>query len=193
MLFNLFSLHMGDALMALPAMRSGDRMALREQHRFPGAPVQYVDEPGGLFAFGEPGQQRTSAWLEASGRDPVRHQLMPERERELVVIAPAVAAPRKQWTRWEVLRRALPGALWIDGAACRARWMDALSRAVAVICPDTGTAHMADALGVPKVVALHGARENWPRYAPYWGREYCVVRDSMDDIQVPDVLEKVHG
>lgn len=52
---------------------------------------------------------------------------------------------------------------------------------------------MADALGVPRVVALHGDRRNWIRCAPYWNRAHCVVRDSMAAITLNDVLEAARG
>lgn len=53
---------------------------------------------------------------------------------------------------------------------------------------------MADALGVPRVVALYG--QGWAHfntYAPYWNRGACLVAERMDDITVDSVMEKIHG
>lgn len=199
MIFDLSSAHLGDVLMAMPAMRSTDSVMALPQHRVPGAPMAWLD-PGEAVATAWPalrrGRHTTDAWLESTGRGPVRHRLLPEpRERSGVVIAPDVAAPAKQWPRdrWHALAEALSDARVLVGATSRAVWMRLLSTAEAVICPDTGTAHMADALGCPRVIALHGVPGNWPHCAPYWERRYCIARESMPAIAVDDVLEMVDG
>lgn len=193
MIFDLSTLHLGDVLMALPAMRAGDVVSARERHRFPGAPVRWRDEPGGLHALAAPGQHVTDAWLALTGRDPVRHRLLPEEPKSLLVVAPEVAAPEKRWHGWTELMERLAGVVLLGATEAREVWMRALNRAHTVICPDTGTAHMADALGCPRVIALHGVPANWPRCAPYWDRRYCIARTSMDAITVDDVLEVVRG
>lgn len=190
--FDLYTLHLGDALLALPATRYGDQMSLKPQHRFPGAPVEYVDSPGGLSAIGHPRQQRTESWLAETGREAVRHQLLPPTTKDLIVVAPDVISPQKQWTNWGELLKAIPQAVLLDSKVSRELWMSTLNQAVTVICPDTGTSHMADALGVPKVISLHGIEENWPRYAPYWCRDYCVVKDGMESITIDEILERVN-
>ena len=83
----------------------------------------------------------------------------------------------------------------------RARWYkfnvtpgSSVHVALSGLPADTGTAHMADALGVPRVVALHGqGQAHFERYAPYWNRRHCVVRDTMAAITVDDVLGMIHG
>lgn len=193
MVFDLLSLHLGDVLMAMPAMRAGDAVVARPQHRVPRLPVEWLDAGLGVHAQIKRGEHATDAWLAAAGREPVRHALLPEVERTLTVIAPAVDAPAKQWHGWLALGQMLRDAVWIGASEARAAWMGLLSRAHTVICPDTGTAHMADALGVPRVVALHGVPANWPKCAPFWNRTHCVARDSMSEITVDDVMEVVRG
>ena len=193
--FDLSSMHLGDVLMALPAMREGDSVAARPVHRVPGAPVRWVDKSSdGIYAVSYRGQkQQTEAWLDATGRDPVRHKLMPPVMKDILLIAPDVASEGKRWHGWKELWSTLPSAVWIGAGATRKVWMELLNRAYTVICPDTGTAHMADALGAHRVIALHGHSENWPRCAPFWGRNHCVVRNSMEEITVGDILEAVNG
>ena len=195
MLLNLSTLHLGDVLMALPAMRAGDRVVARPQHRVPGAPVAWLDVGNGTVAKLHTGHQ-TDAWLRATGREPVRHRLLPPAAlRSGVVIAPDVRSERKRWGRWGDLRMALPGADVIRATDSRHWWMQAMAGAAAVVCPDTGTAHMADAIGVPRVVVLHGmGQAHFDRYHPYWtAGEHCIVRDTMAAITVDDVLRKIYG
>jgi len=192
--FNLLTLHLGDVLMALPAMRAGDSCIAQEQHRAPGAPVAWVDGVKGIAPHDLHLRHQTDAWLAATGREPMRHILLSPVERSGIVIAPTVRDAVRQWSGWDALTEALPAALVVTAEWCRKTWMQALNVAHTVICPDTGTAHMADALGVPKVVALHGqGQKHFERYAPYWRREHCIVRDSMQEIAVDDVLAVIHG
>ena len=189
MIFDLRGLHLGDVLLAMPAMRAGDGVVVGAQHRVPGAPVTWLDAGRGpcVSSVGH----RTDAWLLATGRKPVQHALLPAADKDLLVIAPDVALPRKRWDKWDVLRLHLPHAIWVTASLARDAWMALLNRAHTVICPDTGTAHMADALGCPRVVGLYG--RDFDTFAPYWGRNHCVVRDGMQAITVDDVLEAVHG
>lgn len=197
MIFDLRTGHLGDVLLAMPAMRAGDGVIARAEHRVPGLVVDWMDAGTGTRATCWHNVHCTDAWLRATGREPVRHALLPEAERELTVIAPHVKAKAKQWRGWRDLARELAfdckGLVLATAELGRVAWMELLSRAHTVICPDTGTAHMADALGCPRVVALHGVPANWPRCAPYWNRGHCVVRERMDDITVGDVLEVLHG
>jgi ADP-heptose:LPS heptosyltransferase len=196
MIFDLSTSHMGDILMAMPALRSTDAVIAQERHRFAGAPFAWLD-PGEAKANAYPAMRRgrhtTESWLESTGRGPVRHRLAPEIERTHTVIVPAVVAPAKQWHLWQELIDSLPDALVVEGDASREAWLWALGSATTVICPDTGTAHMADALGCPQTIVLHGVPRNWPHCAPYWDRRYCIARESMAAITVEDVLEVVRG
>ncbi len=70
--------------------------------------------------------------------------------------------------------------------------MALLNRAAAVICPDTGTAHMADALGCPKVIGLY-AKHFQPLTRLTGAADYCISKRSMDEITVDDVMERVYG
>jgi hypothetical protein len=192
--FNLLTLHLGDVLMALPAMRAGDSCIAREQHRVSGVPVAWLDAGLGIAPRDLHMRHQADAWLAATGREPMRHVLLPPVERSGIVIAPAVRDTGRHWGGWDALFEALPAALVVTAHWSRKAWVQALNAAHTVICPDTGTAHMADALGVPKVVALHGqGQKHFERYAPYWNREHCIVRDSMQDIAVDDVLAVIHG
>lgn len=194
MIFDLSTLHLGDVLMAMPAMRAGDRVIAKYQHRVPGLAVDWLDDGEGLHAVPKRGQHFTDAWLAASGRQPAYHRLLiAAEERKLTVVAPLVVSAAKQWHGWLALGRYLRDAAWVGTTESRSAWMALLARAHTVICPDTGTAHMADALGCPRVVALHGAPANWLKCAPYWNRAHCVVRDCMDAITVDDVMEVVRG
>lgn len=189
MIFDLQGLHMGDVLLALPAMRAGDSVIVAEPHRVPGAPVAWLDHGRGV-CIGANGH-RTERWLAATGRAPVHHQLLPGAPKDLLVIAPTVALERKQWSGWQDLGARLPNAVWAAADLAREAWMALLNRAHTVICPDTGTAHMADALGCPRVVGLYG--RDFETFSPYWGRAHCIVRDGMNAITVDDVLEVVNG
>lgn len=196
MIFDLSTSHLGDVLMAMPALRETDAVIAPERHRFPGAPFAWLDPgeaKGNAYAAMRRGRHTTEAWLESTGRGPVRHRLLPETDKHLTVIAPMVVAAAKQWDKWDALRRELPDALVIDERFDRGDWMRALNAASVVICPDTGTAHMADALGCQVTVVLHGVPSNWPHCAPYWDRRYCIARESMAAITVDDVMEMVHG
>lgn len=190
--------HLGDVLMALPAMREGDSVIVSdERHTISGAPVQWLREgKADTWPAMRRGRHATDAWLEATGRAPLRHRLLPApTERQGIVIAPSVAAVEKRWPwdRWAALMAALPGSRLLDDKIPRAQWMRALDEAETVICPDTGTAHMADALGCDHLIVLHGLADNWPHCAPYWNRSHCIYRPGMAEITIKDVLEKVNG
>ena len=195
MIFDLSTLHLGDVLLALPAMRAGDSVIARQEHRVPGAPVTWLDTGTGDVRPHLGRMHETAAWLEATRRPPRRHRLLPPAAlRSGVVIAPDVRSERKRWGRWGDLRMALPGADVIRATDSRHWWMQVLAGAACVVCPDTGTAHMADALGVPKVVVLHGM--GWPhynRYRPFWNARDCIVRDTMDAITVEEVMGVVRA
>lgn len=196
MIFDLSTLHLGDVLLALPAMRAGDSVIARQEHRVPGAPVAWLDTGTGDVRPRLGRMHETAAWLEATRRPPRRHRLLPPAAlRSGVVIAPDVRSERKRWGRWGDLRMALPDAHVIRATDSRHWWMQAMAGAAAVVCPDTGTAHMADALGVPRVVVLHGmGQAHFGRYHPYWtAGEHCIVRDTMDAITVADVLGALNG
>src|SRR5690606_38424919 len=93
-IFDLSTLHLGDVLMALPAMREGDAVVTR--HRVPGAPVEWIDPEAApparerTYPAMRRGRHTTDAWLESTGRAPVRHRLAPESDKRQIVIAPAV-------------------------------------------------------------------------------------------------------
>jgi len=116
--------------------------------------------------------------------------IQPVLQKQHLVIAPYVKAKSKRWAGWEALQTALPHAVVVGPGLCRYGWMALLNMAHTVICPDTGTAHMADALG-SRVVGLYGAR--FHEFAPFWDRSHCVSRNGMDSITVDDVLEAVDG
>lgn len=196
MLLDLSAGHLGDVLLAMPAMLPGDRVIARAAHRVPGCPVDWVEPeevPAGICVTRpatEPGRHMTDAWLLATGREPVRHELAPWRG-GLTVIAPHVQALRKRWGGWDALRSHLPDAVIVGASLPRDEWMRLLARADVVICPDTGTAHMADALGVPRVVGLYADSKR--DFLPYWNREHCVIRPVVAEITVGEVLEAVNG
>lgn len=191
--FNLMSLHLGDVLMAMPAMREGDLVSVRDRHKVPDAPVLWT-ECGGASPRDLDRKHQTAAWLDMTGRSPVRHELMATEERTALLLAPDVTSERKQWGGWAELTQALPEAKMVGSSVNRLEWMRMLNSAHTVVCPDTGTAHMADALGVPKVIVLHGmGQKHFERYAPFWNKKYCIVRDTMEDITIDSVMEMVHG
>lgn len=191
MIFDLSGQHLGDVLLAAPAMRSGDQVVVGKQYRVPGLPVEWLDSGKGISAHTAPKRHMTDAWLLAAGRGPVRHQLLPKRPRTLFVIAPCVKSVKKRWDGWAEIVKRIPEVWWLDGETPRQGWMNILSQAHTVICPDTGTVHMADALGCPRVIGLYG--QGFDQFAPYWNREHCVVRKGMDAITVEDVMERVLG
>lgn len=191
MIFDLANAHLGDFLLALPAMHPEDEIILKAEHRVPRLPLRWLDVGAGIRPDGKPGLHVTDAWLEATGRPAMRWQLLPHQHKSLTVIAPCVASRSRQWHAWEWLRKCLPGATWVDDKLPRKEWMALLNQAKTVICPDTGTAHMADALGCPKVVGLYA--KHFATHAPYWNRNYCISKRSMDEITVDDVMERVNG
>lgn len=195
MIFDMRGLHLGDVLLAMPAMRIGDAVIVQEQHRVPGAPVAWLDTGTGTVRASLGHTHETRAWLNATGRAPERHQLLPPPEQRHGVVLATEAAPGKRWPHWlELQRRLGPDALVVDDSFGRAEWMAALNGALVVVCHDNATAHMADALGVPKVVVLHGM--GWPhynRYRPFWNARDCIVRDTMDAITVEEVMGVVRA
>lgn len=191
--FNLMSLHLGDVLMAMPAMLPGDTVTVRDRFKVPYLNVNW-ETKGGAHPRNLGTVHQTQAWLSLSNREPVRHKLLPEVARSELVIAPSVMSSTKQWSKWDKLIEMLPYARVIDEKLNRIEWMEALNGAHTVVCPDTGTAHMADALGVPKVIVLHGlGQKHFERYAPFWNRNYCIVRDSMEAITVDDIMGLING
>lgn len=189
--FDLSTQHLGDFLLALPAMRQGDRVICHPMHHF-GPAIQV--QTGRSHEPLPPEGHKTQAWLSITGREAIRHRLMAPVSRYGVLLAPAVSSSRKAWGKWGELRSRLGRLTQVHHDDSRSMWMHALNRAEVVICPDTGTAHMADALGCPKVIALYGQGEShFQRYKPFWSSKYCIVRDRMADITVDDVLRMVHG
>ncbi|WDS36230.1 glycosyltransferase family 9 protein [Pseudoxanthomonas sp.] len=189
MIFDLRGGHLGDVMLAMPAMRVGDGVIVAEQHRIPGLDVTWLDAGKGVQSRHAPGLHMTKAWTLAVGREPIKHRLLPRERKLLLVIAPDVDAKERQWDKWGALRNALPGAVWITGRVSRRMWMWVLNAAHTVICPDTGTAHMADALGA-RVIGLYG--RTFQQYAPTWDSSHCIARDRVTDICVEDVLERLH-
>lgn len=194
MILDLRCGHLGDVLLAAPAMRPGDAVIVSDvRYRVPGLPVEWLSSGRGVSPTLRPAEHVTRSWLDVTGRSPVRHQLMPSSPKSGVVIAPSVEGDGKSWSRWGELLQRIPGAVVVTDALPRVPWMSVLALAEWVICPDTGTAHMADALGA-RVIALHGlGRAHFEQYAPYWDRSHCIVRDAMDDITPDDVIEVMHG
>lgn len=68
--------------------------------------------------------------------------------------------------------------------------MRLLASATVVVCPNTGTAHMADALGC-RVVGLYADRHR--DFLPYWQRNYCIVRSRVERITPDEVLARVQS
>ncbi|MCE7031746.1 hypothetical protein LY625_03790 [Lysobacter sp. GX 14042] len=192
MIFDLRAGHLGDVLLAMPAMREGDAVIAQERARVPGLGVQWRAGGSGIRPVHGQGRHATDAWLLASSREPVRHTLLPDVPRDLLVIAPVVESPRRRWHGWAQLARLLGDVVWLGATEARQMWMETLNRAHTVICPDTGTAHMADALGVPKVVGLYGGAMD--RFAPYWNRAHCIERPrmAMTPAEVAEVVRAQH-
>lgn len=189
--FDLRSEHLGDVLLALPAMRSGDRVLCHPMHYF--GPASIASSGDKRVVLPKTGH-KTQGWLGATDRQAVKHSLMAQSRKQGVVIAPSVKASIKRWNKWAKLRQAIGQLTEIHEDDSRSIWMNALNRAAVVICPDTGTGHMADALGCPKVIAMYGSgQDQFERYAPFWDGSWCIVRDNMADITVEDVLERIHG
>lgn len=174
--------HLGDILLASPAMRKGDTVLALDKHRFPMEVEWGMDGDG---VTGIPGGHVTEGWLRATGRTPERMLEQPHKIKGLIVIAPDVVDDGRRWGRWDELK--LP-AFWIRGNVPRKEWIELLGKAEVVICPNTGTAHMADALGA-KVIGLYESRHT--HTLPYWNSSYCIVRERLADIQPEDVLEQV--
>lgn len=192
--FDLRTGHLGDVLLAMPAMRAGDNVYVsNERYRVPGLSVTW-NPVSGKHPKIVKSVHSTLAWLEFTNRPPIRHTLLGDDSKELLVLAPCVKAKAKQWHMWDHLMHRLPGHVLLTDDVDREEWMRTLNRAHTVVCPDTGTAHMADALGVPKVIALHGmGQKHFDRYSPYWDSTFCIVKDDMNLITVDDIMEKING
>ena len=197
--FNLSGGHFGDLILALPAMRPEDHSIIEEAYRPTGLrwPNTVGNRPldgNKVLSIHCTKKHATTQWLESADREPVRHSLVDAVNKELVVLAPSVNMLGKRWHRWEELAAALDQkATWCFESDSRDRWIELLNSASIVVCPDTGTAHLADALGCPKTIALFGSgHTHFNRYAPYWNRSHCIVRNSMKDITVNDVMEMIH-
>lgn len=178
--------------MALPFMREGDTVITAKYNWLPLPWLHWQESGRGIVAVHALNEHISEGWCRATQRVPVRHKLM-DTFPIAVVVAPDVVCEEKQWDKWEELRPLLPNAIWIDESFTRDKWLYTLSRARTVICPDTGTAHVADAMGVPKVIVLHGmGKQHYIRYRPFHDSTRCIVRDSMKDITVEDVMEKIY-
>lgn len=66
-------------------------------------------------------------------------------------------------------------------------WSTTIAAADVVISPDSGAAHMADALGKPAVVLFGPTNEKV--WAPYWNRQFVIKEASMKQIKPKQVIE----
>lgn len=203
MIFDLRGAHLGDVLLAAPAMREGDSVVVsNERYTLRSLPVKWLrymphNDSDMLHPGAEAGEHMTEYWLRATGRTPVRHsmQIESQKTREDIVLAPCVKHGSKRWHGWHALNDALMKqgrhTVMIGESLPRWQWIEALALARTVVCPDTGTMHMADHIGTARVIGLQ-LSDLWQQHAPYWDRSNCIVRDRMDDITVQDVLEKIN-
>lgn len=180
--------HLGDMLMLTPALRAGDMVYNCPPEYRPPLPIvlNYMPHNAPMSPVAlrvrskvEASQHlhKTHSWLRALNRTPRDHMLrkvVPDAPPANVVLAPAVRDDRRRWPHWDMLIVALHergiNPTLLSGQASREDWMRTLAAADAVVCPDTGTAHMADALGVRRVVSLHTSANSLRRNAPYWSR-----------------------
>lgn len=196
--------HLGDLLLLAPALRAGDTVhGLPEQYQLHQLPVTYDPRPcAGAWDLGHHhyGEHRTEGWLRLSGRKPVRHRLLPADPplRSDVLVAPDSGHPARAWPHFQCLTARLradpPGYVtFVSHLLPRAQWLVELASAQTVICPNTGTAHMADALGVPRVIALYESEDSFRTCAPYWNRGHCLVAppQGLAYLTVEHVMERL--
>lgn len=189
---------LGDLLMLLPCLRAEDVVyhdANTADLTLPAC--QMKGSPNGKYAIHQGHLQlhsghTTERWSKILGRRPQSHQLTQysSRPRAGVVLAPTVESPTRQWDGWSALRAKLPHATVIAADLPRREFIDMLLGAEVVVCPNTSTAHLADALGVPKVVGLY-SQALFQTCAPYWNPQHCIVAPSVTNISVGQVYESV--
>lgn len=205
--------HLGDMLLLAPALRAGDMvyncppeyrppLPIAVSYALPRTPVPQIARRNRAWIDAHPDMHATRAWLTRLKRTPRDHMLrLPRCPRPVinVVLAPAVRDAERRWPHWDGLIASLHEAginpTLLSGQASRTLWMETLAQADAVVCPDTGTAHMADALGVPRVVSLHVTERALRRYGPYWSRAawslVAPVGGSLADITPAHVMERL--
>lgn len=73
-------------------------------------------------------------------------------------------------------------------------WPSFFAKASIVLCPDTGTAHVADAVGA-KTIALFGWLPSPTVFTPYWSQQHTVNfrGQGMHNIPIQAVLDKIKG
>lgn len=238
--FDLGGAHLGDLLIALPAIGAAAQGAsvvvsgLQPRHfaALRGLPVEFRQTCGRpattLRPRFRPGMHRTHAWLEAlgPGTQPVRvpipvHGL----QQASVLLPPGNWALLSVWAdhpskrlpidRWASLAgalmargyrvaligppaaKALQSAEWpagvsdLRGCDTPLTWPALLTRASLVVSLDTGSVHMADALGIP-VVGLYSVADP-AEYGPFWQRHRCVYAPTMDALPLAQVLALIDG
>ena len=199
--FNLPTAHVGDLLLLAPALRCGDVIyGLPKQHQLPQLPVTYRDTKPGVGLFDLAGhrsnEHRTQAWLRMTNRTPYKHCLFPANKQDGFVLAPCVQQKSKRWPYFDLLLARIREKYRnsyitvIDDKTTRHQWMLDLASADTVICPDTGTAHMADALGVRRVVVLYPTKQHHQLYHTFWNQDHHLIADGdMSTITVDHVME----
>ncbi len=238
--FNLHGAHLGDLLLALPAIGAALKQApvivsgLLPRHftALRDLPVAFRHAPGvpvrTLRPRFQPGTHRTVAWLDAlgPGTQPVRvpipiHGLGQAK----ALLPPARWAllstwadhPAKRWpmANWSLVAQSLldrgyrvaligpaqarehdpqpwpPGVHDLRGQDTPTTWPALLTRASLVVSLDTGSVHMADALGIP-VVGLYSVAHPH-EYGPFWQQHACVHAAHMASISPEDVLARIES
>lgn len=183
--------NLGDCLLALPVCRPGDTIICDKKHWLPIGNINWKEKGKGIKINRVSSVHSTREWAKVTGRIPERF-FIKEHSPDLLVYAPMVMAARKKWNKWQELINTKKPDVVIGATVGREEWIDILSKAHTVVCPDTGTAHMADALGVPKVIALYRT-DMWKTFHPYWNNKYCIHKKKVEDITVAEVLEKINN
>lgn len=245
MRLNLYGQHLGDILMAMPAVHGyldeypERSVTIHADERY----REYMAHIHGRIEF-EPcaggitpdfrGIHRSDAWIHAIGSPPKRPRYFDGPDTsdpfwclgggQWIILSPEVRHSSKKWSisNWikvaeyatysgmtvalvggadsvqdcSDIKAAIPGRKIIDfsGWDSPAEWMKLLASCAAVVCPDTGTAHMADFLGT-KVIGLYGVSK-LDEVGPYWDRRYCIEQPGMDKItpsMVIDQIKRIYG
>ena len=97
----------------------------------------------------------------------------------LRIVITGGASPRESYYS-RMIRQSTPHAIDLTGKTGLKDLLALLARAQALLCPDSGPAHMGTAVGIP-VIGLF-ASTNPDRARPYWSESWCINR-------YPDALE----
>lgn len=82
-----------------------------------------------------------------------------------------------------------PGVINLCGMDTVTNWPDIIYRAKTVVCPDTGTSHIASLVGTHPVTLFGHTKASV--YAPYWSKQYVASAKNMHLLEIDTVKRQI--